>query len=169
MGESVKAEISVYRPELESFSVETPGGRIHIRWDNQASATPNAQLAFFAEFLATAGLYESWVSSCPLTYSSDNGFDELKNQWGWGGFTTQDMERCQSGARVVALVYNGWSWYGRAAKPEARMEAITSRAHAAGCRRPSHQTCRTDNAQSDDNARCPDSPYAVHRQYPCRS
>ena len=52
------------------------------------------------------------------------GFDELKNRWGWGGFTTQDIERCQSGARVVALVYNGWSWYGRAAKPE----AITSRA-----------------------------------------
>ena len=21
---------------------------------------------------------------------ADNGFDELKNQWGWGGFTTQD-------------------------------------------------------------------------------
>src|ERR1035441_4709392 len=70
MGESPKAEISVYSSELESFSVETPGGRIHIRWDNQASATPNAQLAFFAEFLATAGLYESWVSSCPLAYSS---------------------------------------------------------------------------------------------------
>jgi len=72
MGELPKAEISVYSPELESFSVETPGGRIHIRWDNEASATPNAQLAFFAEFLATAGVYESWVNSCPLTYSSGN-------------------------------------------------------------------------------------------------
>jgi hypothetical protein len=70
MGESPKAEISVYGSALESFSVETPGGRIHIRWDNEASATPNAQLAFFAEFLSTAGLYESWVSSCPLSYSS---------------------------------------------------------------------------------------------------
>jgi hypothetical protein len=72
MGESSGTEISVYRPELDSFSVETPGGRIHIRWDHEASATPNAQLAFFAEFLATAGVYESWVSSCPLTYSSGN-------------------------------------------------------------------------------------------------
>ncbi len=43
MGESAKAEISVCSPELESFSVETPGGRIHIRWGNQASVTPNAQ------------------------------------------------------------------------------------------------------------------------------
>src|ERR1019366_4876390 len=59
---------------------------------------------------------------------AENGFDELKNQWGWGGFTTQDIERCQSSARVVALIYNWWSWYCRAAKPEARMEAITSRA-----------------------------------------
>jgi Transposase DDE domain group 1 len=58
----------------------------------------------------------------------ENGFDELKNQWGWGGFTTQDIERCQTSARAVALVYNWWSWYCRAAKPGARMEAITSRA-----------------------------------------
>jgi hypothetical protein len=58
----------------------------------------------------------------------ENGFDELKNQWGWGGFTTQDMQRCQTSARAVALVYNWWSWYCRAAKPGARMEAITSRA-----------------------------------------
>jgi hypothetical protein len=59
---------------------------------------------------------------------AENGFDELKNQWGWGGFTTQDLARCQTSARAVALVYNWWSWYCRAAKPDARMEAITSRA-----------------------------------------
>ena len=72
MGESPKGEISVYSPELDSFSVETPGGRIHIHWDNEASATPNALLAIFAEFLAPAEVFESWVNSCPLTYSSGN-------------------------------------------------------------------------------------------------
>jgi hypothetical protein len=72
MGESSVSEISVFGSELDSFSVETPGGRIQIRWDMEASATPNAQLAFFAEFLATTGVYESWVSSCPLTYGSGN-------------------------------------------------------------------------------------------------
>jgi len=25
---------------------------------------------------------------------SENCFDELKNQWGWGGFTTKDLQRC---------------------------------------------------------------------------
>ena len=53
----------------------------------------------------------------------ENGFDELKNQWGWGGFTTQDMHRSQVTARAVALVYNWWSWYVRAANPQARRDA----------------------------------------------
>ena len=57
----------------------------------------------------------------------ENGFDELKNQWGWGGFSTQDMHRSELTARVVALVYNWWSWYVRAANPQARREALTSR------------------------------------------
>jgi len=57
----------------------------------------------------------------------ENGFDEMKNQWGWGGYTTQDMERCNLSARAVALVYNWWSWYVRLAHPKARLEAITSR------------------------------------------
>jgi hypothetical protein len=57
----------------------------------------------------------------------ENGFDELKNQWGLSGFTTQDINRCQTTARACALVYNWWSWYCRAATPTARMEAITSR------------------------------------------
>jgi hypothetical protein len=57
----------------------------------------------------------------------ENGFDELKNQWGLSGFTTQDIARCQTTARAGALVYNWWSWYCRAAHPGARLEAVTSR------------------------------------------
>ena len=34
----------------------------------------------------------------------ENGFDELKTRG--TGFTTQDIERCQTSARAVALVYN---------------------------------------------------------------
>jgi hypothetical protein len=59
---------------------------------------------------------------------AENGFDQLKNQWDWSGLTTQDIGRFQTCARTVALVYNRWNWYRRAAKPQARMEAITSRA-----------------------------------------
>jgi len=57
----------------------------------------------------------------------ENGFDELTHQWGWGGYTTHDLERCNLSARAVALIYNWWSWYVRLAHPQARREAITSR------------------------------------------
>jgi hypothetical protein len=33
----------------------------------------------------------------------ENCFDELKNQWGWGGFTTRDLKRCRLASRIVAL------------------------------------------------------------------
>ena len=221
--------------------VDTLGGRMHVRWDEGAAAKPHGQLVFFAEFLATTGVFERWVSSCPLEYKSGNAPDkrdvlgtlmlgllaghrryahitalrgdavaaralgmnkvvsedalrralermdepsstawmrpalmhsvrevrdkpwvldidasikplygrqqgaeigynpikpgrpshvlhtELKNQWGMSGFTTQDINRCQTTARACGLVYNWWSWYCRAANPTARMEAITSR------------------------------------------
>jgi len=57
----------------------------------------------------------------------ENAFDELKNQWGWGGFTTKDLARCQLAARMVALVYNWWNIFVRLAEPDKHLEAITSR------------------------------------------
>lgn len=57
----------------------------------------------------------------------ENGFDELIHPWGWGGYTTHDLERCTLSARDVALIYNWRSWYVRLAPPQARREAITSR------------------------------------------
>jgi len=58
---------------------------------------------------------------------AENNFDELKNQWGWSGFTTHDLKRCQIMARIIALVYNWWSLFTRLAIPEKHAEAITSR------------------------------------------
>jgi len=37
------------------------------------------------------------------------------------------MHRSELTARAVALVYNWWNWYVRAANPQARREALTSR------------------------------------------
>ena len=58
---------------------------------------------------------------------AENTFDELKNQWGWGGFTTQDLARCRLSALAVAPIYNWWSLFVRLGNPKARLEAITSR------------------------------------------
>ena len=38
----------------------------------------------------------------------ENGFDELKNQWGLSGFTMQDINRCQTTAGACALVVSVW-------------------------------------------------------------
>ena len=58
---------------------------------------------------------------------SENNFDELKNQWGWAGFTTHDRKRCQVMARITALIYNWWTIFMRLGIPEKHAEAITSR------------------------------------------
>jgi hypothetical protein len=57
----------------------------------------------------------------------ENSFDELKNHWGWGGFTTHDMTRCRIMARIVALIFNWWNLFVRLADPDHHREAITSR------------------------------------------
>ena len=51
----------------------------------------------------------------------------MKNQWGWGGFVTQDLARCQLAARLVALFYDWWNIFVRLVEPDRHMEAITSR------------------------------------------
>lgn len=58
---------------------------------------------------------------------SENHFDELKNQWGWGGFVTQDLKRSQIMARITAQIYNWWTLFVRWVNPEKHAEAITSR------------------------------------------
>jgi hypothetical protein len=58
---------------------------------------------------------------------AENPFDELKNHWGWGGFTTRDLKRCRLMARITALTYNWWSLFVRLANPRQHTEAITSR------------------------------------------
>ena len=58
---------------------------------------------------------------------SENLFDELKNQWGWAGFTTRDLDRSQHMARLIALIYNWWTLFVRLADPDHHRQAITSR------------------------------------------
>ena len=72
------------------------------------------------EILALAQLYRDRADA-------EHNFDELKNQWGWGGFTTQDLARCRIMARMVALVDNWWTLFVRLAQPHKHCEAISSR------------------------------------------
>ena len=57
----------------------------------------------------------------------ENNFDEIKNHWGWGGFTTTDIKPCRFISRIIALIYNWWNIFARLANGDKHMEAITSR------------------------------------------
>ena len=61
--------------QCESIALDTFGGRIHVEWD-PAAVTPLGQLPFFIEFLKVSGLFDAWVTDCPLVYQSNNAPDK---------------------------------------------------------------------------------------------
>jgi hypothetical protein len=93
---------------------EVLGGKREV-WEYAALVT-----SLDSEILTLGQLYRD-RADC------ENAFDELKNHWGWGGFTTQDLKRCRLLAASVALVYNWWSLFVRLADPDQHREVITSR------------------------------------------
>jgi hypothetical protein len=58
---------------------------------------------------------------------AENIYDELKNQWGWNGYTTRQLKPCRFMANLVALVSNWWHLYARLHDGAHHREAITSR------------------------------------------
>src|SRR6201984_1828608 len=65
------------QPAIERVSAETSvadtfAGRVHVEWDDAARVTPLGQLPFFIEYLKQGGLFDGWVSDCPLYFSSPN-------------------------------------------------------------------------------------------------
>lgn len=58
---------------------------------------------------------------------AENCFDELKNQWGWGGYTSRKLAPCRLMANLIALFYNWWNLYLRFYDEEHHREAIRSR------------------------------------------
>lgn len=58
---------------------------------------------------------------------AENAFDELKNQWGWGGYTSKRLTSSRLMANLIALVYNWWALYLRFYDEEHHREAIRAR------------------------------------------
>jgi len=56
----------------EAMQVRTRGGVVEVRWDERGAATAMGQLAFFAEYLQATDVFEGWLRTCPLKYSSPN-------------------------------------------------------------------------------------------------
>ena len=69
---AVDGALVLLAEQAAAMSVATPGGRFQVRWDEGGSATALGQLPFFAEFLEVAQLFEHWVETCPMAYTSPN-------------------------------------------------------------------------------------------------
>jgi hypothetical protein len=109
----IRGEVLLSDEQLNLAFIETEDGIRKYEYQVLVTSLPD-------ELLAIAQHYRD-RGDC------ENCFDELKNQWGWGGFTTKDLQRCRIVSRLVALVYNWWSLYARLVNPDKHHEAITSR------------------------------------------
>jgi hypothetical protein len=110
-GEMLLAGKDEHQGELAFIECDVPTAR----YEYAVLVTSTAH-----EVLTLAQLYRDRADA-------ENNFDELKNQWGWGGFTTHDIARCRLMARMVALVYDWWTLFVRLAQPHKHFEAISSR------------------------------------------
>ena len=78
MGEANETKKTVLAQASEdTMVVDTMGRRMHVRRDESAQATPHGQIGFFAEFLATASVFDRWVDACPLHYGQRLGHGGL--------------------------------------------------------------------------------------------
>ena len=59
-------------PVSGPVALDTFGGRIHVEWNPEAAVTPLGQLPFFIDYLKLGGLFDAWVESCPLEWTSPN-------------------------------------------------------------------------------------------------
>ncbi len=124
-GWSRSRRVIVLRRSVGATVGPVAGNQRLLDWPGGTVATPEYEYAVLVTslkdgVLTVAQLYRD-------RGDAENNFDELKNQWGWAGFTTRDLYRCQVMARHIALIYNWWSLFVRLADPSLRREAITSR------------------------------------------
>jgi len=62
-------------PTGGSWPVDTPGGRVHAEWCDDAPVTRQGSLLFFFQFLGAGGRWDEFIKSIPLTYHSNNASD----------------------------------------------------------------------------------------------
>lgn len=98
-----------------------------VGWDSQA--TPwSGKIAVLVTSLDPVAFPSQVI---PKHYrdraDAENCFDELKNQWGWNGYTSRRLASSRLMANLIALVYNWWNLYLRFYDEEHHREAIRTR------------------------------------------
>ena len=65
--------------------------------------------------------------------SSENIFDEMKNQWGWSGFTAHSLKQTALFAGMAVIAANLWNVFTRLGDDGTHHEAVTSRPLLQSC------------------------------------
>src|SRR4051794_36903062 len=110
-GQGWQGKASTLRLQGWSRTVGSCAGGYRARCWSPTGPAPQLALSF-AEVTEDRAVYEYAVLVTALDLEvlsmaqlyrdradAENGFDE--NQWGWGGFTTHDLQRCRVMARCV--------------------------------------------------------------------
>ena len=103
-------------PAPEQLEFDLLKGTKSRWWDTQILVTDSTE----PDIAALAQLYRD-RGDC------ENNFDEYKNQWGWCGFVTRDLQPTRAMAGLIALVANWWNIYVRLADGDVHREAVTTR------------------------------------------
>ena len=133
-GREIHAKLGTWAQERRIIILRKPTVRLH-----PDRIAPAQQTLFEAELCPDDGHeYAVLVTSLKHPIATvaqfyrdradcENTFADLKNDWSWGGFTTQDQGRNQLMARLVALVYTWWNIFTRQLSPLAHREGHVSR------------------------------------------
>lgn len=120
--------IFLRRPAKKSSATERKPGKAQPEFDFVQGTEGDRAWEYVVLVTNDEKLTPWTISQCYRDRADcENVFDEIKNQWGWSGFMTQDLQRCRIIARFIALVYNWWSIFVRLAQPNTHLEAVTSR------------------------------------------
>jgi len=62
--------------QAQGFTAMLGSGSCEVCWDDGVRATGLGGMVYFGHFLREGGIFEQWVASCPLTYTSNNAPDK---------------------------------------------------------------------------------------------
>ena len=131
MGWTRKRRVIVLRRRIKNEIAMTEQDRIELGGQQQLAFVETDVEGIKYEYAVLVTNLEDDILAVAQHYrdrgDAENNYDEQTNQWGWGGFTTHDIKRCQIMARIIALVYDWWSLFVGLAIPDRHAEAITSR------------------------------------------
>jgi Transposase DDE domain group 1 len=121
LGEQARRRRDPFQPPL----AEGPG------WD-PAAEEPAAPWSGKIAVLVTSLPLPEWTApACAGLYrgrgDAENIIDEIKNQWGWGGFTTKSLGPTRIMANFVAVIFNLWRLYTRWFTTGQNREAVVTR------------------------------------------